>query len=102
MLHFARKVAIAQLGERKTEDLEVPCSIHGGDNRFYCLLECLRAGTPCSRADTTRKVPVLYCRVPSRYFYSMTVVRVPVSQSKLLHPNFLISPSDRTVTILHA
>ena len=33
-------VAIAQLGERKTEDLEAPCSIHGCDRlHFYLLLQ---------------------------------------------------------------
>ena len=26
--------SIAQLGERKTEDLEAPCSIHGRSNMF--------------------------------------------------------------------
>jgi hypothetical protein len=30
--------SIAQLGERKTEDLEAPCSIHGRSNLFYSIL----------------------------------------------------------------
>ena len=27
--------SVAQLGERQTEDLKVPCSIHGGSNSFF-------------------------------------------------------------------
>ena len=33
-LTFLFKASIAQLGERKTEDLKAPCSIHGRSIRF--------------------------------------------------------------------
>ena len=29
------QAALAQLGERQTEDLKAPCSIHGGGNSFF-------------------------------------------------------------------
>ena len=39
--------ALAQLGERQTEDLKAPCSIHGGgiffklNNEFFVRFECI-------------------------------------------------------------
>ena len=40
-VHFSTRISIvtasiAQLGERKTEDLEAPCSIHGRSTRKKC------------------------------------------------------------------
>ena len=32
----AEQAALAQLGERQTEDLKAPCSIHGGGILLYC------------------------------------------------------------------
>ena len=32
------KAALAQLGERQTEDLKAPCSIHGGGIHFLNFL----------------------------------------------------------------
>ena len=29
------QASVAQLGERQTEDLKVPCSIHGGSKSFF-------------------------------------------------------------------
>ena len=31
------KAALAQLGERQTEDLKAPCSIHGGGTPFFVV-----------------------------------------------------------------
>ena len=37
MLELASIAALAQLGERQTEDLKAPCSIHGG-GIYFCLI----------------------------------------------------------------
>ena len=41
-MHLRQKAAIAQLGERQTEDLKVPGSIPGGGNDFflYAHIKC--------------------------------------------------------------
>ena len=33
------EAALAQLGERQTEDLKAPCSIHGGGNYFMIFMD---------------------------------------------------------------
>ena len=38
-LGATRSASIAQLGERKTEDLEVPCSIHGRSNTLVLFFD---------------------------------------------------------------
>ena len=35
MCRAENQAALAQLGERQTEDLKAPCSIHGG-GRYFC------------------------------------------------------------------
>ena len=46
--HFVTKAAVAQLGERQTEDLKVPGSIPGGGICFFIKTQnpkCLRWGS---------------------------------------------------------
>ena len=37
-MRTAEQAALAQLGERQTEDLKAPCSIHGGGISFFINL----------------------------------------------------------------
>jgi hypothetical protein len=41
---FVRVAVIAQLGERQTEDLKVPCSIHGHGTIFFLPVPCSLVG----------------------------------------------------------
>ena len=37
--------ALAQLGERQTEDLKAPCSIHGGGMLFFSFMLTAKTNT---------------------------------------------------------
>jgi hypothetical protein len=71
-------VAIAQLGERKTEDLEAPCSIHGCD-MILTLLPKIKKKKYCSHS-MSRKTYGLPCVLTSGIFmgsiHSMILVEV--------------------------
>ena len=56
MCKASNQAALAQLGERQTEDLKAPCSIHGGGITFAIfrfgikVTLCRRAGGKCGYA----------------------------------------------------